>query len=243
MRILGFGLPSLETGLRRALRLTLPDGNAVDLGAGSGMYTRPLARRFPGKTIAYDSSNTAIEQLCERLGKKPWAPDITCQNVLHLQIPPNTLASACIGMTGFVHKEAAESLYAMVWAALLPGGILHGEFATHRDDTEQSVFILSGCVELPPGSGSYYHSCGHTYCQHTLAGILGGSYWDVDEIHKFVKALGPVELIHANTYEWHQKVEDGGSVQRWLRSIHTITVQKQPRGRHYASPSLNTYPY
>lgn len=220
--------PDLTEGLRQALELPLSDGNAVDLGAGSGMYIRPLVQSFPGRTTAYDSNHTRVDDLQEKLAEEWLTAEVILQNVLGLSFAPNSLAVATVGMTIFIPKDTARELFVKLWAALKSGGILHAEFATHQDEAEQTDFVQVGCIETSEGSGSYHHWCGpgYGYCQHISAGILGGSFWHEAEVMEFLRALGEFVLVHKATYEWQQKITEDGVTETLHRSYFVVTVQK-----------------
>lgn len=96
---------------------------AVDLGAGFGMHTLPLARHG-WAVLAIDSSSALLHEL-ERhaAGLEVTAiDDDLLAFARHLDAAPNL--ALCMGdtLTHLSSKEAVESLIAEVYARLSPGG-------------------------------------------------------------------------------------------------------------------------
>lgn len=108
------------------LRLTPTRGSAVavDLGAGFGMHSIPLARRGFG-VVAVDSSAALLAELRVHAGALP----IRIVEADLLDFPQHVAGPAdvilCMGdtLTHLESRQAIESLFAQVAAALVPGGM------------------------------------------------------------------------------------------------------------------------
>lgn len=108
-----------------SLRLTPTRGfaTALDLGAGFGMHSIPLARRGFG-VVAVDSSAALLEELRGHAG----ALAIRAVEADLLDFPQHIAGPAdvilCMGdtLTHLESRRAIESLFAQVAAALVPGG-------------------------------------------------------------------------------------------------------------------------
>jgi SAM-dependent methyltransferase len=113
------GLPSIATG------------TAVDLGAGFGMHTLPLARRGY-KVIAVDTYEPLLQELRSRAGSL--AIDTVNADLLDLRTyvfqPVDVIL--CMGdtLTHLPDAASLDSLFASVAAVLSPGGLF---VATFRD--------------------------------------------------------------------------------------------------------------
>jgi SAM-dependent methyltransferase len=113
------GLPSSATGI------------AVDLGAGFGMHSLPLARRGY-KVIAIDTYEPLLQQLRSRAGAL--AIDTVNADLLDLRTHVSQTADVilCMGdtLTHLPDAASVDSLFAAVAAVLSPGGLF---VATFRD--------------------------------------------------------------------------------------------------------------
>ena len=113
------GLPSNATGI------------AVDLGAGLGMHSLPLARRGY-KVIAIDTYEPLLQELRSRAGSL--AIDTVNADLLDLRAHVSQAADVilCMGdtLTHLPDAASVDSLFAAVAAILSPGGIF---VATFRD--------------------------------------------------------------------------------------------------------------
>ena len=104
---------------------------ALDLGAGFGMHSVPLARRGFG-VVAVDSSAALLRELRGHAGALP----INTVEADLLDFPQLALGPAevilCMGdtLTHLASRQAIESLFAQVAAALAPGGTF---VLTYRD--------------------------------------------------------------------------------------------------------------
>jgi SAM-dependent methyltransferase len=106
---------------------------AVDLGAGFGMHSIPLARRG-FSVVAVDSSAELLSELRTYAGELPIQP--TEANLLSFPdlLPGSPEVILCMGDT-LAHlpdKQALESLFSRVAAALSPAGLF---ILTFRDYT------------------------------------------------------------------------------------------------------------
>lgn len=113
------GLPSSSTG------------TAVDLGAGFGMYSLPLARRGY-KLVAFDSYEPLLRELKSRAGSL--AVRTVTGDLLdfraHIAHPVDVIL--CMGdtLTHLPDAASVESLFTAVAASLAPGGLF---VVTFRD--------------------------------------------------------------------------------------------------------------
>lgn len=106
-------------------------GTAIDLGAGPGVYSIPLAE-LGFSVIALDSCEGLLAELRKRVGDLPIQPvlgDITAFREFH---PGQADVILCLGdtLTHLLTREAVEQLLRDVRTALAPGGIF---VATFRD--------------------------------------------------------------------------------------------------------------
>jgi SAM-dependent methyltransferase len=106
-------------------------GTAVDLGAGFGMHSLPLARRGY-KVIAIDTYEPLLQELSSRAGRLA----IRTVNADLLDFRAYVAQSAdiilCMGdtLTHLSDAASVESVFAAVAATLVPGGLF---VATFRD--------------------------------------------------------------------------------------------------------------
>lgn len=106
-------------------------GIAVDLGAGLGMHSLPLARRGY-KVIAIDTYEPLLQELRSRAGSL--AIDTVNADLLDLRTHVSQAADVilCMGdtLTHLPDAASVDSLFAAVAAVLSPGGLF---VATFRD--------------------------------------------------------------------------------------------------------------
>jgi SAM-dependent methyltransferase len=106
-------------------------GTAVDLGAGFGLHSLPLARRGY-KVLAIDTYQPLLQELQSRAGSL--AIDTVNADLLdlrsHVSQPADVIL--CMGdtLTHLPDAASVDSLFAAVAAALSPGGLF---VATFRD--------------------------------------------------------------------------------------------------------------
>jgi SAM-dependent methyltransferase len=106
-------------------------GAAVDLGAGFGLHTLPLARR--GFTVtAIDSCQTLVDELQGRAAGMPI--DAVAGDILDFRkyVSKPVEVILCMGdtLTHLPERDSVEHLFADVAASLTPGGLF---VATFRD--------------------------------------------------------------------------------------------------------------
>jgi SAM-dependent methyltransferase len=97
--------------------------SALDLGAGFGMHSVPLARRG-FNVVAVDSSGALLRELRGHAGKLPILTAETDLLDFPRYIAGPTDVILCMGdtLTHLASKQAIESLFAQVVAVLAPGG-------------------------------------------------------------------------------------------------------------------------
>jgi len=114
-----------------ALGLPEPPGAAIDLGAGFGLHTLPLARRGFAVT-AIDSCQTLVSQLQDRAAGMPI--DAVVDDILDFRkrVSRSVEVILCMGdtLTHLPERDTVERLLADVAASLTPGGLFA---ATFRD--------------------------------------------------------------------------------------------------------------
>jgi 2-polyprenyl-3-methyl-5-hydroxy-6-metoxy-1,4-benzoquinol methylase len=106
-------------------------GTAVDLGAGFGMHSLPLARR--GFTVvAIDSYDPLLKELISRKGSLPIRTFNADLLAFRTYAPTPTDVIVCMGdtLTHLPNHSSVESLFGDVAANLGPGGLFA---ATFRD--------------------------------------------------------------------------------------------------------------
>ncbi|MGO8829040.1 MAG: class I SAM-dependent methyltransferase [Steroidobacteraceae bacterium] len=120
-------------------------GNAVDLGAGFGMHSVPLARRGY-KVVAIDNYEPLLQQLRSRAGSltvRAVRADLLRFREEVVQ-PANVVL--CMGdtLTHLPNVASVESLFSSVAAALTPGGLFAVSFRDYHSTPLQGDrrFIL-----------------------------------------------------------------------------------------------------
>ncbi len=120
-------------------------GNAVDLGAGFGMHSVPLARRGY-KVVAIDNYEPLLQQLRSRAGSltvRAVRADLLRFREEVVQ-PANVIL--CMGdtLTHLPNVASVESLFSAVAAALAPGGLFAVSFRDYHSTPLQGDgrFIL-----------------------------------------------------------------------------------------------------
>lgn len=225
-----------DPGLVKALGLkNIPtSGIAYDLGCGLGRNLSVLAEKYPGKTTGFELNSDFIAETDRRFTELGFSAHIQYADVTKLDFDRDALAVACVGMTIYLPKGMVHELLKKVWAGLKKYGILHVEFATTKDITLSTEFVIYTCVPLPEEGfkNSFYHHCGSYNCQYEHPGVYGASYWKPSEALRAIKKLGKHKLIHYCTREFDQinGYEDGdGNVlesETLFRSFYTVTAQK-----------------
>ena len=112
----------------------LPDGSrAVDLGAGFGMHSIPLARRGCS-VLALDSSDYLLEQLKERAGTLPITAVEDDLLTFQRYLDGRADVILCMGdtLTHLPDRDSALRLFTLAAASMRPGGSF---IATFRDYT------------------------------------------------------------------------------------------------------------
>jgi SAM-dependent methyltransferase len=115
-----------------ALRLpSKAGGTAVDLGAGFGMHSLPLARRGFG-VVAIDTYDPLLKELLSRKGSLPIRTVNADLLAFRAHITGPTDVIVCMGdtLTHLPNHSSVESLFGDVAASLNPGGLFA---ATFRD--------------------------------------------------------------------------------------------------------------
>ena len=127
--------PSAEAMLRSAAVLPdlARDSRAVDLGAGFGMHSIPLARRGCS-VLALDSSAYLLEELKSQSGLLPITAveDDLLAFQRYLDRPADVIL--CMGdtLTHLPDRAAVLHLFTLAAAALRPGGLFVATFRDYR---------------------------------------------------------------------------------------------------------------
>jgi 2-polyprenyl-3-methyl-5-hydroxy-6-metoxy-1,4-benzoquinol methylase len=114
------------------LPLPAARGVAVDLGAGLGLHTLPLAKRG-FEVVAVDNCQVLLDELRLRTGSLPIA--IHNADLLEFRrlVTGQARVIVCMGdtLTHLPAQAAVESLLAAVAASLAPGGVFATTFRDH----------------------------------------------------------------------------------------------------------------
>jgi SAM-dependent methyltransferase len=126
--------------------LPLPAGGiAVDLGAGIGLHSLPLAERG-FEVVALDNCQVLLEELRARAGSLAIATHAADLLQFRRFIAGQAQIIVCMGdtLTHLPSRESVESLLSGVAAALSPGGVFAATFRDYATRTLQGEqrFIL-----------------------------------------------------------------------------------------------------
>lgn len=214
-----------DPGLLSALKLPgLPDGLVLDLGCGTGDYLVVLAARFGESTVGVESIPEICEYVTQRLTEENVLATVQCQNIFDMEFEPESIAVLTVGAFPYWPKETVRKQLARFWTAMKPNATITFELFLSDDWARTSPFIAEGCSEVEPGS--YAHYCHSQFCHNTMAGRIGGSFWDITEAWAMVETLGNARLVHSATYRWEETInEDAVDV---ARSVMVMTIQKLP---------------
>lgn len=213
--------PDFAHGLRVAFDQGLiTSGPMVDLGAGSGKASLFLAPHFPGYVTAYDTEEHWIEHLTAEAQRLGFSLKVKSDNVLHVELLPQSHTVICVGMTMYLPKSKLIPFLQGYWDALVVGGILHVEFATPDDHSATGDFATFPDADH---THSWWHYCGSSFCHYDMMGYLGLSLWRAEEMEALLHSFGRCTVVHNAAHQWRQKI-DGTRVNR---SFVCLTVQKQ----------------
>jgi len=125
---------ALSRSLAELDALPLPSkagGTAVDLGAGFGMHSLPLARRG-FRVVAIDTCDPLLKELESRMGTLPIRTVNADLLAFRTHTPEPVDVIVCMGdtLTHLPNHSSVESLFGDVAASLSPGGLFA---ATFRD--------------------------------------------------------------------------------------------------------------
>lgn len=217
------GLRAPDKGLVKALKQGVPQGPAVDLGCGNGRNTWFMAR-YCQPAIGYDLEGGFREEIEKMMRCHGVTFGFEVRDVLGLSFPPQSLAVIGIGVSIYNPKDVVEKLLRQAFVWLMPGGVLHMDFATYQDGSYQTDFVQSACYEVAIGSFVRWCSnCAECY----LMGKNGGSFWEPQEVNALIQTLGSVKIIHAEVVDFAQiMTQEDDTQHKFQRSFYQVTLRK-----------------
>ncbi len=212
-----------DDGIILAAKLpNLPTCGLVhEYGCGTARNAGNFAKLYPGNCFGFDLNPEFVKR---KNGVK-----ILQENALEKKVEENSLAVAIIGLTIFLPKSVFMGFLNKVWAGIKSGGILHIEFAMVDDHAYGDEFFYYTCSQFPddpPYTNSFFHYCGYASCQFDHPGVMGASFWEVDEITELLSNTGENTTVCRQNRKWVQKIRYSSYVEKLQRSFHEATVQK-----------------
>lgn len=104
--------------LKAALK-TAPSGPIVDVGAGTGIFTRQLAERLPGAQIIGLEPSQAMRERARAV-----SPDLTFLDGAAESLPFEDGQARAVTAATAAHWFDRPAFYAEAWRVLAPGGVL-----------------------------------------------------------------------------------------------------------------------
>lgn len=215
----------LDEGLGFALKLksTPKDGLVLELGCGSAHNTLRLAKR--GYICeAYDLAPEMLEDGRRHAVAYGNKVKFILRDILRQNFPAKSVSIAIVGTTPYWSKSRVFEYVKKLWRSIKVNGILHIEFVTTKDAIYTSEFFLMTCKPFPEKQfpESYLHHCGFN-CAIDHPGVIGTSFWELNQIIELLNTLPGCNLIHKQLREWKQSPV---GEEQLLRSFWLLTCRK-----------------
>ena len=217
-----------DEGILAAFELPNLDatGLACEFGTGTARNLREFARRG-FRAIGYDIASWAVEAAQAKIAEEGLVAPVLQQDVLELELTPNTLSAAILGTAIYWPKSQVFRYLDSLSAAVRRNGILHLEFATPQDSAYTSDFFLKYCwpYEEQGYDNSFLHRCGYI-CALDHPGVIGSSFWTYDDISKVVAYLEHWKVVHYQIAQLVQTNVEDTDHAGLFRSFERVTLQK-----------------